>query len=308
MTKMHPWMIYIFLVFFWFIVVKDFMYGNPTLSERVKPILFYVLPPVSIIGLWWASRFKRVTLDRDTLIVSGFRREARIPVSQIEKIYKRRGGRGPDFVTIKFKSETEFGRRVRIMVGSAGMDLDRVAKILQDAMEGNVTAVKINHVSRESSQPPDKHRKEVIVHGWTNEELSKILTDFADAYGDDLGKQFDYEVCPHDKGATRITFPHDIPPKNFSFLVNYLNYPKDYDLAGRSISATGNLTLTADFHLPDKSLIGKRAVFYIPSDDKDYDLIYVRVGGETFKNSFRSLHWKKVEDPRVPSGMDISNA
>jgi len=193
------------------------------------------------------------------------------------------------------------------MVGGSGTYIDRVIKILQDAKEGKDSAAKINHVSHESVQTPNQHEKEIIVRGWADEELSQILTDFANGCGDDLGKEFDYEVCPHNQGATRITFPHDIPPKEFSFLVNYLNYPKDYDLAGRSISVTGYVTLTADFHLPDKSLVGKRAVFYIPSDDKDYDLVYIRVGDGTYKNSFASLHWKKVEDPRNPMGIDIHN-
>jgi hypothetical protein len=300
-------MICIILVFFWGVVIKDFTGGNAIRSEKAKPILFYVLPPVSIVALWWFSSFKKVTLDRDTLIVRGFRREARIPALLIEKIYEHRLGRGFAHITIKFKSDSEFGRRIRIMIGSAGKDFDKVAMLLRDAMEGKITGVKINLVSRELAQTPNQHQKEVIVRGWTDEELSNILTDFADMYGEDLGKKFDFEVCHHDNGATRISFPHDIPAQQFSYLVNYLNYPKNYDLKTHSISVTGNATLSTDFHPPNKSLIGKKAAFYVPSDDKDYDLVYVRVEDETFKNSFAASHWKKVEAPRIPTGIDVSN-
>ena len=303
---MHKWMICIVLAFFWIIVAKDFIFGDTIRSEKAKPILFYVLPSISIVAFWWYSSFKRVTLDGDALIVSDFRQEVRIPASNIEKIYKRRGGKGPDFVTIKFKSKTESGRRIRIIVGSSGMNLDRVAKILQGAMEGKDTSVKINHVSRNSVKGESQNQKEVIVSGWTDEELSKILTDFADGYGDDLGKEFGFEVCSIGSGSIRITFPHNIPAKHFSFLVNYLNYPKNFDLKARSISVIGKATLSADFHPPEKDLVGQKAVFYIPSNDQDYDLVYVRVGNETFVNPFTTLRWKKVEDSRIPPGIEIS--
>ncbi len=281
------------------------MFGNPTVKEHAQPILFYVLPLISIAAIWWFSSFKKVTLDKDTLLVSGFQRESRIPVSQIEKIYERGGGRSPQSITIKFKAGTEFGRRVRFFVGSRS-DSQKVAKLLRNVTEGKESGVKINHVRTESATAVNQHQKEIIVSGWTDEELSNILTDFADAYGDDLGKKFEFEVCSRDGGTTRITFPHDIPAKHFSFLVNYLNYPKNYDLKTRSISVTGNAILSNAFHLPDKKLIGKKATFYVPSNDKDYDLVYIQVSDETFQNSFAGLHWNTVENPRIPAGIKIN--
>jgi hypothetical protein len=163
--------------------------------------------------------------------------------------------------------------------------------------------VKINHIEHDSTQIP--HQKEVIVSGWTSEELSGILTDFADAYYGRLGHDFDYAICPDDKGSTRVTFTHDIPATQFSFLVNYLQYPKNHDPKARSISVVGKATITQDFHPPSKSLVGKKSIFYIPSHDQDCDLVYVRVGDETFENSFAARRWKRVVDSRIPSGVDI---
>jgi hypothetical protein len=256
--------------------------------------------------LWWFSTFKQVTLDGDTLVIRGFGREARVPVSQIERIGKHRGGKDPDFITIVFKTKTEFGRRVRIMTGFASGNLDHIAKILQGAMEGKDIGVKIIQAPREPGIiPKPANGKEVVVRGWTNEELSGILTDFADLSGSDLGPDFDYEVQPHDNGSIRITFPHDIPPLQFSFLINYVQYPKNYDLKGRSISVVGKALITPDFHPPSNGLVGQKAIFYIPTNDQKYDLVYVRVGDETFENSFAARRWKRVTDSRIPPGVEI---
>ena len=141
--------------------------------------------------------------------------------------------------------------------------------------------------------------------GWTNEELSGILTDFAGGYSDRLGTDFDYEVYPHDQASICITFPHNIPADLFSFLVNYVQYPKDYDLKGRSITVVGRALISPDFHPPEKNLIGQKAVFYIPLNDKDYDVVHVRVGSETFANSFAAHRWKRVTDSRIPPGVEI---
>jgi len=299
-TLSNKWLIYIFLVFMWGITIKAYAEGN----YRVD-VMHYILPPVSVIILWWFSSFKQVTLDGDTLIIRGFSREARVPVSLIERIGKHRGFRDPDFITVVFKSKTEFGRRVRIMTG-AGKNLDRIAKMLQGAMEGKDIGVKIIQAPREPAIIPiSANGKEIVVRGWTNEELSGILTDFADAYNNDLGPNFDYEVQPHDNGSVRITFPHDIPPLQFSFLINYVQYPKNYDLKRRSISVVGKALITPDFHPPSKGMAGQNAIFYIPSNDQKNDLVYVRVGDETFENSFAARRWKRVTDSRIPPGVEI---
>jgi hypothetical protein len=300
-TAFHKWLIYIFLAFMWGLTIKAYADGN----HRVDA-LHYILPPVSVIALWWFSSFKQVTLDGDTLIIRGFRREACVPVSLIARIGKHHGGK-PDFITIVFKSRTEFGRRVRIVTGNtSGREIDQIAKILQRVMGGKEVGVKIIQAPREPATISDPaNGKAVIVRGWTNEELPGILTDFADVYDTDLGPHFEYEVHARDDGSIRITFPHDIPAQQFSFLINYLQYPKNYDLKGRSISVIGKAIISSKFKPPSKSLIGQTATFYVPKDDQDYDLVFVRVGDETFENSFPALRWKRVADSHIPPGLEI---
>jgi hypothetical protein len=282
----------------WGLCLEPFITGNIVEEERVRPLLFYILPPATILILWFFSCFKQVTLDGDTLIIRSVKGTVRVPVSQVKQINRRRGRMS--YIRIVFKSGTEYGRCVRIFTS----DDDKTEKLLRAAMEGKEVG-KIHLVSPQSREKPNQHQKEIIVSGWTIEELSNILKDFAESYAGKLGKEFDYEVSPPCQGPTHVTFPHDIPPNEFSFLVNYLNYPKGCDLKNRSISVTGHATLTVAFHLPSQSLIGKSAVFYVPTDDQDSDLVYIRVNDETYVNSFASFRWKKVENPRLPAGITV---
>ena len=301
-TLWNTWLAYIFLAFMWGLTIKAYVEGNHRIDG-----MHYILPPVSVLLLWWFSTFKQVSLDRDTLVIRGFRREARIPVSQIERIVKHSRSRAPDYIAIVFKTKTEFGKCVRIMTGvRSDRTIEPIAKMLQRAMGGKDVGVKIVQAPHEPATISDSaNGEEVVVRGWTNEELTGILTDFADVSDGDLGPHFVYEVHPRDDGSIRITFPHDIPTKQFSFLINYLQYPKNYDLKGRSISVVGKAIISAKFKPPTKSLIGQTATFYIPKDDQDFDLVYVRVGDETFENSFAALHWKRVADSRIPPGVEI---
>ena len=279
------------IIFFWGSTINASIKGN-----HRTDVMYYILPPCTFLLLWFFSRFKQVTLDGDTLIIRGFRREARVIASEIKQIY-RRNGKMP-YVSIVFKSHTEFGRCVRIMT----MDVDKVIKILHAAMAGKIVGAKINFVADESAETKhDAEAKAVIVSGWNNQELKQILSDFSDVH------DFEFQVCVADKGASRITFPHDIPVQQFSFLINYLQYPKNFDLKTRSILVFGKALVTSAFHPPNKDLIGQRAIFYIPANDQSYDLVYVRVGDETFENSFAARHWKKATDSRVPTGIELAD-
>ena len=144
-TAYNKWLAYIFLAFMWGITIKPFIIGNVVQEERVRPILLYFLPPITILLLWFFSRFKQVVLDDDTLIIRSSQRETRVPVSQIERIYKRNGK--ISYVSIVFKSQTEVGRCVRI----ATMEEDKVEKMLKAAMDGKDFRVEINRVQREST-------------------------------------------------------------------------------------------------------------------------------------------------------------
>ena len=138
--------------------------------------------------------------------------------------------------------------------------------------------------------------KALFVTGWSTDELEKILGDFASKYKD---------LFPHLKhvvfvsgGTHKVSLPADLPPDLLSFLVNYIHYPENFDLRGRTIAVVGIATLTRDFNAPAAE-IGMKANFYIPSNDKDHDLVYIQVGAHTYEQSFTTMQWKRVAQPRM---------
>jgi hypothetical protein len=139
----------------------------------------------------------------------------------------------------------------------------------------------------------------------SSEELAHILADFKKTYKDDpwIWVNFAPEVSPNLNGIIHVRFPQDIPGPLFTFLINYIQYPKDFDLKSRSILAVGRTVLSTDFQVPDQSLIGQEAILYVPSEDQDYNVIYVQVENQTFEDSFAADSWKKITDPRLPSGI-----
>jgi hypothetical protein len=119
-------------------------------------------------------------------------------------------------------------------------------------------------------------------------------------YGARLPADFAAEVHPDPAGALRAVFPHDLPGDLFTFLVNYVQYPRGIDLKGRAIHVAGRATLTPDFGAPHDAL-GQKAILYVPTNDTDYDVVYVRtVTGMVYEDSFASGTWKRVDTPRLP--------
>jgi hypothetical protein len=138
--------------------------------------------------------------------------------------------------------------------------------------------------------------KALVVDGWSSEELEKILADFASKYKENVGT-FRHVIFA--KGATkRVSLPDDLAPDLLSYLVNYVHYPDNLELEGRNPVAIGIATVTRDFGAPP-SEIGKKAYFYVPSKDKDFDVVYIKVGPHVYEQSFTSMEWKPMKDPRL---------
>ncbi len=145
--------------------------------------------------------------------------------------------------------------------------------------------------------------KELLVSGWNETELKQIIGNFAQRYQDRLPGNFSTEVRPSDGGILRITFPAGIESRFFCWLVNYVRYPKDFDLKSRKILVAGKATIGSDFLPSDRSLIGKRITFYIPTDDKEYDVVFAKVDDQSYEFPFSSERWRPVQEPRLPVGI-----
>jgi hypothetical protein len=90
---------------------------------------------------------------------------------------------------------------------------------------------------------------------------------------------------------------------DFCFLVNYVQYPKGFDLQARTTLVAGRATISSDFLPSDQSLVGKRMLFYIPTEDKRYDEVFAQVEGQSYEFPFTSARWQRAQEPRLPVGV-----
>jgi len=146
--------------------------------------------------------------------------------------------------------------------------------------------------------------KELFSRGWNEEELRQILDDFQDLYRDRLPQDFSAEIRAGHAWDRRVTFPADIDPLLFCFLVNYVQYPRDFDLDSRTILVVGEGTIGSELLPSDRSLIGKRIMIYVPADDVEYDEVYGFVEGQSYKLPFSKDHWVPASEPRLPAGAE----
>jgi hypothetical protein len=151
--------------------------------------------------------------------------------------------------------------------------------------------------------PDPDNDKAILIQGWNEDELRKILDDFVE---EDLSAfaAFRIEIQKSLENSFRLTFPEDIHPAEFVSLINYLAYPINFGAAGRSIVVAGRTTLNSDFDGLPKSLEGKKALLYLPENDEDYDVVYLQTeSGVSIAKSFNEGAWRQVKDARLSSAV-----
>lgn len=152
--------------------------------------------------------------------------------------------------------------------------------------------------------PDHQNDKALIVYGWSEGEVRKILDDFAVLY--ELGGSINFRVRAEGNGL-RVVFPDDIEPGLFAFLINYVRYPKDLEPGERRVESIGLSTLSPAFALPTPTLAGRRAVIYVPVDDTEFDRVFITVDGRTYENSFAASCWRSVVDARMSAEVAAIN-
>lgn len=149
--------------------------------------------------------------------------------------------------------------------------------------------------------PDLENNKVIMVSGWNEEELRKILDDFVEEDAS-AAHECRIDINKRYQNFHGLTFPEDIHPSEFACLVNYLNYPINLGLDERSIIVAGTTTLNADFQGIPPSLEGEKAILYVPENDEDYDVVYMQSEtGDTFAKSMSEPAWRHVNDPRLSS-------
>jgi len=148
---------------------------------------------------------------------------------------------------------------------------------------------------------PNPHNDKVIfVQGWDESEVRKIITDFVKTYENDGYPPYSIEPYKQHDQSFRLQFPNDIHPLLFTFLVNYIAYPFDLYPTNRPIVVAATSTLTRGYEGLDESLIGRKALLYVPENDQDHTIVYIHFSdGTTYANSSHDLVWQRVTDPRL---------
>ena len=156
---------------------------------------------------------------------------------------------------------------------------------------------------KQSFTPDPDNDKVILLQGWSEDELGRLLGNFVE---EDLSAfaAFRIEITERIENSFALTFPEDVHPAEFLSLINYLAYPLDFDLGGRSVTVAGRTTLNSDFDGLPTSIKGQKAILYLPENDDDYDVIYLQTdSGVTFAKSFNGGAWGRVEDARLPDAV-----
>ena len=147
-------------------------------------------------------------------------------------------------------------------------------------------------------QPVSDAEVVLVASGWKPDELRSILAEFSSMYGLQEGAFDLSDVWQH---SLRIRLGQPIGACDLLYLVNYLHYPKNVDLTGRSIAAAATVNLGPAFGVTAAPLLDQRAVFYVPTNDHKFDEVYSRTAdGEAFRITFRDMAWREVDDERCP--------
>lgn len=142
--------------------------------------------------------------------------------------------------------------------------------------------------------PDPNNDKTILIQGWSEEELRRILDDFVEQ---DLTAfaPFRIEIEKRLENSFMLIFPEDIHPAEFVSLINYLAYPLSLEAAGRAIVVTGKTTLNSDFDGLPQSLAGQKAILYIPNNDEDHNVVYLQTESSiTLAKFFNEIAWRIV--------------
>lgn len=143
--------------------------------------------------------------------------------------------------------------------------------------------------------PPDAIA--VAVGGWERDELERIWAEFAARY--------ELRDCPASiecasGGVCVMRFPHGLDEYGFCFLINYLHYPVGFDLKRRRLAVIGRMRVPGSAESPAVDRRKGWATLYVPADDRDRDLIFIRTAaGDRFRMSFTDMAWRPTSDARL---------
>jgi len=113
--------------------------------------------------------------------------------------------------------------------------------------------------------------KLILVDNITNTEIENIIVEFCEMYNSET-TQVILRTYQLSGNRFAITFPYDSDFTIYCFLVNYICYPKGFD---KTFDVTGWTTARKGDPWINGNIEGKKIMLYIPSDDDEYDNVYL---------------------------------
>jgi hypothetical protein len=148
-----------------------------------------------------------------------------------------------------------------------------------------------------------RNDKLVIVNDILETDIHKILSGFCNMYNKEKYQAQPRLVKIRERNFA-ITFPFDIDFDVFCYFINYIHYPMGF---AKSFHATGWTTID-DTWIKEK-IENKKAMLYIPSDNKERDNVFMTTSDNIgFKLGFALGEEKQLLDkPKMQFGLPTIN-
>lgn len=146
--------------------------------------------------------------------------------------------------------------------------------------------------------------KVVLVENVKLEDLKNALQKFCNSYNQEGFRALPLLTIISDNKFA-ITFPFNIDFETYCYFVNYLYYPND--IIYKPTIKAWTSTKTEDVWMTNE-IVNKKVMLFIPSDDKDYDNVYLTTSENIgYKMGFAMGEEKqKLNNPRQPYSEPIN--
>ena len=111
------------------------------------------------------------------------------------------------------------------------------------------------------------NKKFIYIANISQKEITNVTIQFCNMYNHDFYQAI-LKITPIKHNTFIITFPYDIEFANYLILINYLHYPFEIEYSPK---ISGWMPLTNEVQNEQESW----GMFYIPSDDKEYNPVYM---------------------------------
>ncbi|HAD98478.1 MAG TPA: hypothetical protein DCG19_13800 [Cryomorphaceae bacterium] len=151
-----------------------------------------------------------------------------------------------------------------------------------------------------SSKPtlPVKNDKLVVIENGSVSDIKQAITQFCNMYNKDSFKALP-RLTEISESKSLVTFPYDIGFEMYCYFINYLHYAENIT---HNPKVFGWTTTKPGDEWVKEGIVNKLVMLYIPSDDTDYDNVYLTTSdNQGYKMGFAlGEHTQKLKDPRIP--------